>query len=336
MAPRQLKRWTANPILTPTGEGDWEAVAVCNPGAWYEEGVVYLLYRASAEYRDYVIHLGLATSPDGFHFTRASDRPVLSPSAEGFDAGCVEDARVVKYGDTFYITYAARPFPPYSYRKSEHSFPPGAPRALTENWTRTGLASSMDLRHFTRLGPMTADDADNRDVVLFPEKVGGRYLCFQRPLSWTGPQYGCERPSIWLAASDDLLHWEDFVLFAQSEQPWEEAKCGASSPPLRTEEGWLMIYHGVDANSVYRVGAMLLDRENPRRILARCPHPILEPEAPYEVEGHVRNVVFPVGNVVIGDELFVYYGGGDSVCAAATVPLAGLVRYVLSFAARKP
>jgi predicted GH43/DUF377 family glycosyl hydrolase len=328
----RLKRWDGNPVLEPTGEGDWEAVAVCNPGAWYERGMVYLLYRASAEYRDYRIHLGLATSTDGFRFTRASDRPVLSPSAEGFDAGCVEDARIVKFGDTFYITYAARPFPPYSYKKSEHTFPPEAPPALTENWTRTGLASSKDLRTFTRLGPITRDDVDNRDVVIFPEKVGGRYVSFQRPMQWMGPKYGCEKPCIWLAWSDHMLQWSGFTIFAKSEQPWEEAKCGASSPPLRTPEGWLMIYHAVDANSVYRTGAMLLDLANPARIIARCPHPILEPEQPYEIEGHVRNVVFHTGNVVIGDELFVYYGGADSVCAVATVPLNKLVQHVLQFA----
>lgn len=331
----ELQRWEGNPILNPTGEGDWEAAAVCNPGAWYENGTVHLLYRASAEYRDYVIHLGLATSPDGLHFTRASDRPVFSPAAEGFDAGCVEDPRIVKFGETFYITYAARPFPPYSYRKEEHQFPPDAPPALVENWTRTGLAASKDLRRFTRLGPITGDDVDNRDVVIFPEKVRGRYVRFERPLQWVGPRYGCDKPSIWLAYSDDLLHWSDFRLFAQSETEWEASKVGASTPPIRTDDGWLMIYHGVDANSVYRVGAMLLDLQDPTRIIARLPHPIFEPEATYEREGHVPNVVFPAGNVVIGEELYVYYGGGDSVCAVATISLRRLVAH-LRDSARTP
>ena len=102
---------------------------------------------------------------------------------------------------------------------------------------------------------------------------------------------------------------------------WEERKVGIGPPPIRTDAGWLVIYHGVDSNTVYRAGAALLDLENPRRVIARTPEPILEPEEPYEKVGVVPNVVFPEGAVVTDGQLRVYYGGADRVCCLATVPL---------------
>ena len=331
----KLTRFKGNPILSPDPNLPWESVCTTNPGAWYDGRKVHLLYRAGPDTDAHPIYFGHASSTDGFQFRRESRKPVFGPSADGFDAGCVEDARIVRFDHTYFVTYAARPFPPGAYwRKTmpltAHNpvLPPEAPVAARENLTRTGLAATRDFRTWHRLGPVTSATVDNRDAILFPEKVGGRFVLFHRPVSWVGPGYGCDRPSMWISFSPDMLEWTRHELFATPAYPWEEKKIGGSTPPIRTDRGWLVLYHGVDARSVYRVGAMLLDLNDPRIILARSPRPILEPEAPYERKGLVPNVVFPTGNVVIGDRLFVYYGGADKVCCVATCKLRDLTTYL--------
>ncbi|MFH0952872.1 MAG: glycosidase [Verrucomicrobiota bacterium] len=331
----RLTKWGGNPILEPTGKGDWEGLAVCNPGACTKDGTVYLLYRASAETETYRIHMGLATSRDGYHFKRASERPIYNP-VEPYEAGCVEDPRVVRMGDDFYITYACRavPYTLFVHGKGPQ-YPPGAPRALRENLTRSGLLRTRDFRTFERLGPITRDDVDDRDVVLFPEKIHGRYVMFHRPTEWMGPDYGCDKPSIWMAFSDDLVHWGDEMLLAQPdpEAPWQSQKIGASTPPIRTDGGWLVMYHGVQGRGpsrVYRQGVMMLDLNDPTKIISRPTDFILEPTEPFEIHGVEHHVVFAVGNVVIGNELFVYYGGADTVCCVATAKLRELVDFAMS------
>jgi predicted GH43/DUF377 family glycosyl hydrolase len=113
---------------------------------------------------------------------------------------------------------------------------------------------------------------------------------------------------------------------------WEEEKVGIGPPPIRTDAGWIMIYHGVDSHIVYRVGAALLDLEDPFRVIARTPEPILEPETPFERTGVVPNVVFPEGAVVVKDELKVFYGGADKVCCVASVPLKQLIEVLEDYA----
>lgn len=327
----RLTKYEGNPILTATGEGDWEALAVLNPGAIVHDAKVWMLYRASAEQEAYRIYIGLAASPDGFHFERVSDRPIVSPGQQGeFDAGCVEDARVTRTDDWFYVTYACRAWPPAWHWKGKRlPNPPEQTPTWLENLSRTGLARSKDLRSWEKLGPITRDDVDDRDAILFPEKVAGRYVMLHRPTTWCGEGYPCQRPSIWLTWSDDLLHWEGEHLLAQPEQPWEARKIGGSTPPIKTDAGWLTLYHGVDDAGVYRVGVMMLDLEDPRKVIARAPEFLMEPEAEFEKVGIVPNVVFPCGAVVLGDELFVYYGGADQVCCVATASLQQLIDHVL-------
>lgn len=331
----KLNRFRGNPILSPLPGSTWENICACNPGAWYDGRKVYLLYRGGPDTDQHPIWFGLAESTDGFQFTRVSDKPVFGPSENGFDGGCVEDARIVKFDDTFFVTYAARMFPPAAYWRRKFPLnafnpplPPEAPLVARENLTRTGLAATKDFRTWHRLGPITRADVDDRDAILFPGKTGGRYAMLHRPATWTGPKYGCEHPSMWLAFGDDLLCWDEEHLLAQPVFDWESKKIGGNAPPLLTTAGWLTLYHGVDRHHVYRVGAMLLDRDDPRKILARTPRPILEPELKCERIGLVPNVVFPCGNVVIGDELFVYYGGADRVCCVATCKLGDLLDHL--------
>ncbi|XHR28448.1 MAG: glycosidase [Chthoniobacteraceae bacterium] len=328
----KLTKYPHNPILTPNPAGYWEKAAVLNPGAWFENGTVYMLYRASGEFKDYRIYFGLATSKDGFNFERVFQEPVFGPSEGGFDGGCVEDARIVKLDDLYYVTYAARAVPPEMFWQGRGpKIPEGSPRSITENLSRTGLATTKDFRTFHRLGPITRDDVDDRDVIIFPEKIDGKYVMMHRPAEWVGEEYGTDQAAIWLAYSDDLLNWTDERLLAKPEFDWECGKVGGSCPPIKTPQGWLTIYHGVDATKTYRTGVMMLDLNDPSKIIARAPDFIMEPETECEKCGFVPNVVFPTSNVVIDDTLFVYYGGADQVCCVATVVLKDLVDYVLQY-----
>ncbi len=333
----KLTRYKGNPILTPTPERLWESFCVCNPGAWYENGTVTMLYRAAPDTDEHPIYFGLARSRDGFSFERVSEEPVFGPMEGAFDGGCVEDARIVKLDGVFYVTYAARMFPPGAYYRNTISlthFVPepfrheSAPKAMKWNLTRSGLAATTDFRAWTRLGPITAPDVDDRDVILFPEPIQGRYWRMHRPSEWVGDAYGCDRPSIWISSSGDMLKWDSSEILAQPAFEWEGKKIGGGTPPIRTDRGWLTLYHGVCRDHIYRAGALLLDLEDPRMIIGRSPEPILEPEEDYELRGMFPNVVFPTGNVVIDGTLFVYYGCADKVIGAATVPLEAFVDYL--------
>jgi len=334
----KLLRYALNPILSPLPDSSWENASVCNPGAWYDGDKVRLLYRAGPGTDEHPIYFGLAESNDGFNFQRVSEEPVFGPSPGNFDGGCVEDARIVRFGDTYFVTYATRCFRPGAYWKktiplNAHNppLPDQTPAAAKWNLTRSALAATKDFRSFYRFGPITSATVDDRDVILFPDQVKGKFAMLHRPASWVGGTYGCSRPSIWISFSEDLLSWRGDLLLAQPAFDWECAKVGGAAPPIRTDAGWLVLYHGVDDKSVYRVGAMVLDLDNPGIILGRVPEPVLEPEQPCEREGLVPNVVFPTGNITMGNQLFVYYGAADTHCCVATAPLRELVDYVLSF-----
>lgn len=335
----KLKRYEGNPILSPNPENDWESLVTTNPGAWYDEesGEVKLLYRAAGHDKEHRIHLGLVTSKDGYSFQRVSNQPVLSPSENGFDAGCIEDPRIIKIGDTYFVTYAARPFPPGQYwldpAKKMLNPPvfenPWIPYAIKNNSTSTGLAITKDFKTFIRAGRMNSALEDDRDVIIFPEKINGKYVLLRRPAEWIGEKYGTSQPAMWISFSDDLLSWTENYLLAKAEYSWEK-KIGGSTPPIKTEAGWLVLYHVVGDDLLYRIGALLLDLDNPRKILARAPQWLMEPEADYEMEGFYNGVIFPCGNVVIDGTLFVYYGGADKYVGLATCSLNELIDYLIT------
>jgi predicted GH43/DUF377 family glycosyl hydrolase len=333
----KLQRFPGNPILSPKLDSPWECLVTTNPGAWYDEasGTVQMLYRAAGDDAAHRIHLGLAVSADGYHFERASAEPAFSPSVDGFDAGCIEDPRIVKMGEWYYVTYAARPFPPGRYweadpEKQAPDLGPDAPWTLRGNQTSTGLALTKDFRTWIRAGRITSPRVDDRDVILFPEKIGGRYALLHRPMNWFGPQYGCEHPSMWISFSDDMLAWDESRLLAKAELPWENLKIGGNTPPMRTDHGWLTIYHAVGADHHYRLGAFLLDLDDPSIVRHRAADWLLQPEEDYELKGFYPGVCFPCGKVVIDGTLFVYYGGADKYVGVATCDLAELLDYLLS------
>nr|WP_320154009.1 glycosidase [uncultured Draconibacterium sp.] len=334
----KLKKFEGNPILVPNEKNDWENLVVCNPGAYYDNGKFQMLYRAAGDDVDHVIRFGLAESEDGFNFTRVSDKPVLGPSCEGPDSGCIEDARIVKFDEYYYVTYAFRPFAPGQYWKFAHDevltrdYGVNAPHFLQHNMANTALAITKDYKEWIKLGRITQSNLDDRDVILFPEKINGKYAMLHRPKEWKGEAYGTEHPAVWIRFSDDLLVWNEpsTLLIAGKKGTWEE-KTGGSTPPLKTDRGWLVLYHGVEngGTGYYRVGAVMLDLEDPTKVIGRTEDWIMEPEHDYEIEGFYKGCVFPTGNVIVDDTLFVYYGGADKYIGVATCDVNELVDFIL-------
>jgi len=312
----KLVRYEGNPIIKPRGD-DWESVATFNCAALYKGGKIHVLYRAVGDYVRYASHQGYAVFDENLNLLERPDEPVFGPDLRLWEMS-IEDPRLTEIESEVYMTYVVTPTPS----------PPGAVRrrlGIPKPRTaapRTALARVRDFKSFERLGIITPYDADERDVVLFPEKIQGKYAAIHRPSNWIGPGYPVERPSIWFAFLDGLPgRMYSHKVIMQPKQPWEAKKIGAGPPPIKTERGWLLIYHGVDPDHVYRAGAALLDLEEPWRVITRTEEPVLEPEEPYEVEGDVPNVVFPEGAVLVGDRLLVFYGAADKVCCVASVPL---------------
>ena len=322
----ELKRFAGNPILEPRGD-DWESVAVFNPSAVYKDGKIHIYYRAVGDYFPYTSRLGYAIFDEDLNLVERQSEPVMIPDAKMWERS-LEDPRVTEIDGDFYLKYVATPTPS----------PPGAvrhrlgiPRPKYSSHPRTALAKITNFREFERYGSITPYGADERDVVLFPEKINGKYAFFDRPANWVGEEYGTSGPSIWFATTDSLEQKiTNHKLVMKAEAEWEGNKLGAGPPPLKTEAGWLLIYHGVDNNKVYRAGAALLDLEEPWKVLARTREPILEPEEKWELEGDVPNVVFPEGMVVVEKSLIVFYGAADKVCCVASVNLDEFVEDLLS------
>ena len=334
----QLTRYEGNPILSPNPGNAWENLAVFNPAAWYDRDrrLVLMLYRAAEAHPEYKCYFGLAVSSDGYRFERVSDEPVIGPSVEGFDGSTIQDPRMVKMGEWYYITYAARHFPfgqfwaPNEEQYRPPVCPDDFPRFLRKNATNTGLLLTKDFKTFIRAGRLTDPLLDDRDVVLFPEKVGGKYVMMHRPLEWVGKKYGVTQASAWISTAKDLLGFRRSKLLIKARYDWEAGKLGVNTPPIKTEHGWLTLYHAVGADKYYRLGALLLDLEDPSKVLHRTPEWIMQSEAEYEIEGYYRGCVFPCGKVVIGETLFVYYGAADKYVCLATCPLGELVDHLLS------
>lgn len=333
----KLNKYKKNPILS-ANENYWEERCVLNPGVIYDEEKekFVMLYRAAGNDKEHIIRFGLALSSDGIHFDRVGNNPIFSSTRDDADGGCVEDPRIVKIGEAYYITYAARAFAPGQYWLPESPFPPiyltendvydtSFPKYASKNITATFLAVTKDFRHYKRLGRITEARVDNRDVVLFPEKVNGKYVVISRPKFKDG---GVKMPSIWIAFTEDLLEYEKPTLLMTGEQKWETQRIGAGTPPIKTDEGWFMLYHGVDDDGVYRVGAVLMDLNNPCKIIARTKAPIMEPDQPYELDGIYNGCVFPTGAVVKNGTLYVYYGCADKYISLATADFCQLIKYL--------
>ena len=335
----QLKRFGSNPVLSPNPANAWEALVTTNPGAWIDpqSGDVCLLYRAAGNDPQHRVVLGMARSRDGYHFERCSDQPVFEPSVDGFDAGCVEDPRVIRIADHYYITYAARAvapgqywiMPPSERKWRAEALPGDVPWCIRENHTATGLAITRDFKTFIRAGRLTSPSVDDRDVILFPEKIKGKYYMLHRPMQWAGDRYGTEHPTIWISCGNDLLAMKNPKLLIKAKYDWE-TKIGGNTPPVRTPHGWLTLYHAVGPDKHYRLGALLLDLDDPTVVRHRTPHWIMQPEEDYETMGFYNGCVFPCGKVIRDGKLLVYYGAGDVHVGVASCEMDTLMTHLLN------
>jgi beta-1,2-mannobiose phosphorylase / 1,2-beta-oligomannan phosphorylase len=340
----RITRCPENPIVWP-GKWDWRMSNAYNPGALYENGRFYLYERTAGSLRPHHCYVGLLESEDGIHFRHVSEKPVLSPEMIGYPYGSVQDPRVVRLDDTYYMTFAFRRFAWYISptglgvpEASQAQFP-GFDPLHDKNQTRSGIAISKDRSHWEFLGWATPEDMDDRDVILFPEKIDGRFALLRRPIGFvdTDTGHGGEPPSSRVSYSIDLKTWSDPEMVIRPQFKWEDNRIGGSTPPVRTERGWLVLYHGVEnANPstrrvVYRLGAMILDLKDPTKVLARARNFIMEPETYYEKFGlFIPNVIFPTGCVVKDGLLWIYYGCCDTSIGLATVPLDELVEHVFA------
>lgn len=298
-----FKRSAQNPILRAV---NWPYLAhtVFNPGAIrLKDGSTLLLCRV--EDRRGHSHLCAARSANGEDGWEINPLPTLAPDVANHpeEAWGVEDPRIVYLVefDRYAVTYTS-----YSHRG------PGVSLALTD-----------DFKHFERFGQIMPPE--NKDAALLPRRINGRWALIHRPVNGFGAH-------MWLSFSPDLRHWGDHspVLEARQGAWWDANKIGLSPPPIETEKGWLVFYHGVKqtgAGCLYRMGVALFDRDDPRRCLLRGSEWVFGPEEPYELFGDVGYVVFPCGVILADDRdtLFLYYGAADSSIALAT----GSIREIL-------
>ena len=298
-------RHPGNPMLSPE-RWPYAVNAVMNAGAACVGDETVLLCRV--EDRRGFSHLACARSRDGMSNWVVDLEPALAfDGSHPEEEWGLEDPRVtyVEELGRWIITYTA--------------FGPGGPGV--------SLAQTEDFRHFERLGlALTPED---KNGVLLPRRVDGDWVLFHRPTSVHGAD-------IWLSRSPDLERWgtPEQVLSRRAGGWWDSARIGMGAPPLETEHGWLVVYHGVRetvAGGLYRAGLALLDLEDPARVLRRSPEWVLGPQAPYEVTGDVPNVVFPCGLVhdSAADRLSLYYGAADTCIGLATAKCSEVLEYLL-------
>ncbi len=297
-----FERFAGNPIITPA-DVSADTNAVFNPGATLFDGETLLLLRA--EDRTGLSRLVVATSRDGITgWTVDTERGMTADLDRFEERWGLEDPRITQIDGTYYVVYTG--------------FSEGGPLVC--------LATTRDFVTFERRGVIMPPE--DKDAALFPRMFDGRWALLHRPAT-ASPGLGAH---VWLSWSPDLRYWGDggILLPARRGGWWDANKVGAGPPPLRTERGWLLCYHGVRttaSGALYRAGLALLDLDDPLTILARTDGWVFGPAEPYERAGDVPGVVFPTGWVLDGDgdTLRIYYGAADSVVGLATASLHSLV-----------
>lgn len=309
----KCQRFPNNPLLQPFPKHDWESKAVFNPAAIELEGNVYLLYRALSQ--NDISTVGLAVSQDGMFVDERLPLPVYVPRTPEETApdkkggyGC-EDPRITRIGDTLYLLYTA-----YDGR---------LPRlAMSSITVADFLARQWDKWALPKI--ISPPGVADKDGCLFPEKVNGRYAFFHRI-----------EPHIAIDFTPDLAfgkkqYLEDNIKILPRANTWDDIKIGINAPPLKTEEGWIVFYHGISRlDHNYRLGALLLDLEDLGTVTGRTEYPLLEPVTYYEKEGVVNNVVFPCGYVEKEGDIILYYGGADKVVGGARISRQTLLTHLV-------
>ncbi|MFX0197503.1 MAG: glycosidase [Candidatus Hodarchaeota archaeon] len=297
-----------NPILSVK---DWpyDVNSVFNAAAAEVDGRILLLVRVE-DFRG-ISHFTVARSNDGVSNWDIDPGPTLRPDPANHpeEMWGIEDPRITWLEELqqWAVAYTA-------YSK-------GGPLV--------SLATTKDFRSFERLGSVMPPE--DKDAALFPRRIGDRWAMLHRPVARSS-NIAC---NIWLSFSPDLKHWGDHkeIIYAREGSWWDANKIGLSAPPIETPEGWLVLYHGVrttPSGSIYRLGFVLLDPEDPKQITRRTDEWIFGPKATYEREGDVDDVVFPCGWVIKDDTVNMYYGAADSCIALATAKLNDIVKFLIA------
>jgi len=272
---------------------------VFNAAAVYLDNRVHILYRAIGV--DGVSRLGYASSSDGFYIDERLPSPVFEPANDHEGFGC-EDPRLTSLDGRYIMTYTA--------------FRDRILCAFQISMTSISQEDFLNKRWNWENRWLPFPGVRNKNAVIFPRKINGNYVMFHRI-----------DPDICVAYSSDLRRWHDIkAVMGPRREMWDCMKIGAAGPPIEIEEGWLLIYHGVDTRKNYRLGAALLDKENPERVIYRSEEPILEPKEDYERFGFVPNVVFSCGSILLDNQLLIYYGGADTVIGIATFNLNEIIK----------
>jgi predicted GH43/DUF377 family glycosyl hydrolase len=301
-----FRRHPANPVLT-AADLPYAANSVFNAGATRINDEVLLLMRV--EDRCGISHLTAARSRDGVGGWRVDSMPTLpaSPETHPEEIWGIEDPRIT------YLAEQERWAVVYT--------------AYSEGGPLVSLATTADFERFERHGPVMPPE--DKDAALFPKRFGGRWAMIHRPVA-SGAGTSAH---IWISFSPDTRHWGDHRILIPARRGgwWDANKVGLSPPPLETDEGWLILYHGVRMTAsgcIYRLGLALLDLEDPCRVIARSGEWVFGPEMDYEVFGDVDKVVFPCGWLADGGEVRLYYGGADRCLALATAGLQDLISWL--------
>lgn len=294
-----------NPIISPVLEHVWESKYTLNPAAIYLDGKVHIIYRAQGE--NNISYMGYANSKDGIHIDERLAEPIYSPRAEFEKAGC-EDPRLTAIDSKVYMLYTA-----YDAKSPTKV-------ALTSIKIEDFLNKNWNWELPQIISPPEEED---KDACIFEEKINGKYAVLHRL-----------KESIWLDYLDSLDNSKNpevrgEILLSPREGKWDGEKIGIGPPPIKTEDGWLLIYHGISAHDKkYRLGAVLLDIDNPIKIIGRIDEPILQPTSQYEYKGLRAGTVFACGAVVIEDKILIYYGGSDQYVCVAWTQLSGLMEMI--------
>jgi predicted GH43/DUF377 family glycosyl hydrolase len=297
-APGPWARVSNAPVISPQSDG-WESAGTFNPAVIRHCGKFVMLYRAQD--KNGTSRLGYAESADGIHFTRAS-QPVFSPEADYEKDGGVEDPRLVKFGDTYYLTYTG-------YNKKD---------------AQLCLATSRDLRHWQRRGVILPAYKGNWNVgwtksgAIVPEKINGKYWMY-----FLGTA-GDKTDQMGLAYSTDLVHWTeatDAPVLPRRAGRFDSRVVEPGPPPIVTRDGIVLVYNGADDNLVYRTAIAVFDRSDPRKLISRSEQPVFSPDRDWEKIGQVPNVVFVEGMVRQRSRYFFYYGAADKYVGVAEAPI---------------
>lgn len=307
-----FKRLTDGAILEPQLLEPWESKAVFNPASIFLDGKFHILYRAMSE--DNTSTIGYLQSKDGTTLLYKSPNPIYKPR-ESFErkgvpngnSGC-EDPRLTIIGDRIYMCYTAY----------NGITPPSV--AITSISKKNFIDKKWN---WTKPVLVTRDGVDDKDGCLHPEKVNGKFFLFHRVNNWICGDYGST------TTFPERNNFINIPILGPRKGMWDSKKVGLSSPPIKTKVGWLMLYHGVSDDSIYRIGAILLDLKDPTKVLSRTTDYVFEPILSYEKFGQVNNVVFPCGATLKGDTIYMYYGAGDSVLDVASIKISELLRSLL-------